>query len=83
MVNILGLVFTMIALLMLLFFGMGATTEQINGANISSEDANYNNFQTAQNTTEIVYATGSILPYFFVLAFLCGGLLVLLSVVGR
>jgi len=83
MANIISLVFAMIAMIMLLFFGMGAVTGLVNDANITAGDANYNNFQTAQNTTTAVFSVGSIMPYFFVLAMLCGGMLILLSVTKR
>lgn len=84
MANLIGILFVMIAVIMLLFFGIGATTGLINNANITAGDANYENFQTAQNTTTAAYAIGGVTPYFLVLAFLIGGVVLLLSVLrGR
>ena len=83
MANLVGILFAMIAVTMLMFFGMGATTSIINDANITASDANYGNFQTAQNTTTAVYSVAGVMPYILVLAFLIMGLVILLSFSGR
>ena len=83
MANLIGTLFLMIAVIMLLFFGMGATTSLINDANVTAGDANYNNFQTAQNATTAAYSVAGVMPYILVLAFLIVGLAILLSLAGR
>ncbi len=83
MANLIGVLFVMIAVIVLLFFGMSATTAVINDANITAGDANYANFQTAQNVTTATYSVAGVMPYVLVLAFLLIGLVILLSVVRR
>jgi len=83
MANLIGVLFVMIAVIMLLFFGMSATTAIINDANVTASDANYGNFQTAQNATTTAYSVAGVMPYILVLAFLIIGLVILLSVVRR
>ena len=83
MANLIGVLFAMIAVIMMLFFGMSATTALINDANVTTTDANYDNFQTAQNATTAAYSVAGVMPYILVLAFLIVGLVILLSVVRR
>lgn len=83
MANLIGVLFAMIAVIMMLFFGMSATTALINDANVTATDANYDNFQTAQNATSAAYSVAGVMPYILVLAFLIVGLVILLSVVRR
>jgi len=83
MANLIGVLFVMIGVIMLLFFGMSATTALINDANVTANDANYDNFQTAQNATTSAYSVAGVMPYILVLAFLIVGLVILLSVVRR
>ncbi len=83
MANLIGVLFLMIAVIMLLFFGMDATTAIINDANITAGDANYNNFQTAQNASTAAYSVAGVMPYILVLAVLLAGFVLLLSAVRR
>jgi len=83
MANIIGALFVLITVIMMLFFGMNATTAIINDANVTTGDANYNNFQTAQNTTTAVYSVAGVMPYILVLSFLIIGFVILLSVFRR
>ncbi|MCD6161921.1 MAG: hypothetical protein J7K40_05855 [candidate division Zixibacteria bacterium] len=75
--------FATIAVIMLMFFGMGATTSIINDANITASDANYDNFQTAQNTSTAVYSVAGVMPYILILAFVIMGFVILLSLSWR
>jgi len=83
MANIVGILFATIAVIMLMFFGMGATTSIINDANITASDANYDNFQTAQNTSTAVYSVAGVMPYILILAFVIMGFVILLSLSWR
>jgi len=83
MANIVGILFATIAVIMLMFFGMGATTNIINDANITASDANYDNFQTAQNTSTAVYSVAGVMPYILILAFVIMGFVILLSLSWR
>jgi amino acid transporter len=83
MANPIGILFAMIAVILLLFFGMGATTGLINDANVTTSDANYDNFQTAQKATTAAYSVAGVMPYILVLAFLIVGLVLLMSVMRR
>jgi len=83
MANIVGILFATIAVIMLMFFGMGATTTIINDANITASDANYDNFQTAQNTSTAVYSVAGVMPYILILAFVIMGFVILLSLSWR
>jgi len=66
--KVVGLVFSLIGVIMLTFWGMGAVTETIASANVSAGDANYDNFVSAQNTTAMVFSIGGVLPYILILA---------------
>jgi len=66
--KVIGLMFSLIGVVMLMFFGMGAVTESIDNANITAADDNYDNFVSAQNTTTMVFSVAGILPYILILA---------------
>lgn len=66
--KVVGIVFSMIGVILLLFWGMGAVTETIASANVTAGDDNYDNFVNAQNTTTMAFSVAGVLPYILILA---------------
>ncbi len=75
-----GLVFILISMVALLYFGMGTVTEISDGTNITSGDDNYENYNTATNTTTAVFGIANTIPYILVLAALLACLLMMVRI---
>jgi hypothetical protein len=81
--KVIGLMFSLIGVVMLMFFGMGAVTETIDNANITAADANYDNFVSAQNTTTMAFSVGGVIPYILILAAVIAALLAFTTLLRR
>ncbi len=81
--KVIGLLFSMIGVILLLMWGMGAVTETISAANVTAGDDNYDNFVSAQNTTTMAFSVAGILPYILVLAAVITGLLAFTTLLRR
>lgn len=81
--NIIGPIFAMIAVIALLYFGMGTVQDLSDQAEleINATDDMYDSLQTADNTTTAAFSIMVIAPWLFVLIAVIGGLMLLMGLV--
>ena len=81
--NIIGPIFAMIAVIALLYFGMGTVQDLSDQAEleINATDDMYDSLQTADNTSTAAFSIMVIAPWLFVLIAVIGGLMLLMGLV--
>lgn len=81
--NIIGPIFAMIAVITLLYFGMGTVQDLSDQAEleINATDDMYDSLQTADNTTTAAFSIMVIAPWLFVVIAVIGGLMLLMGLV--
>jgi len=81
--NIIGPIFAMIAVIALLYFGMGTVQDLSDQAEleINATDDMYDSLQTADNTSTAAFSIMVIAPWLFVVIAVIGGLMLLMGLV--
>ena len=81
--NIIGPTFAMIAVIALLYFGMGTVQDLSDQAEleINATDEMYDSLQTADNTTTAAFSIMVIAPWLLVLIAIIGVLMLLMGLV--